>query len=713
MLIAFGLLVLLVLGSTTFVHIRTLKHDYLEALEWRAEALSQGILNDIIKWGGDMSPRKIQSALRGSAFLCKSTYEQNKEQWITHIAIVDEQGVLAVHNDRDLQGSPVESRLLLEELHQHERKIVLDRDSYHSLIPIFNSQQIYMGTIDVGIDRTLVDTKIRQMLWQALALFGVFLVLSVIVSSVFTQVLLTAPMQQLVSTGKEFARGHPVSLDSFSRRKDELGVLGGVFTHIGHYLQGVAVIASHIATGSLNDSVEVRSEHDALGKACMDMMAYLRQVAEMMARIAQGDLRFSMAPRSPHDAFGHAIQLMTDGLKNFIRQIRESSDQIAATGEEIASLSQHDSRIARNVTESVENMVSTMHQMGSSVEEVTGNMEGLSSSVEETSSSISQMTTSIKHIASNADALTGQTEQTIASLQGTLNSLEDVVDNIDKSQLLAKETTQNAFEGQQAVELVTGSMQTIDESVTTAVEAITQFSQRSQDIDSILDVIRDITEQTSLLALNASIIAAQAGSHGRGFAVVADEIKGLATGVGTSTKNIAAIVQSLKQDTNHVVQTIHTGASSVEQGIKQTQQARQALEKILESANQSSTLVNNIADTLHALVSTSRQVSDAMQEVKLMTDDITRATNEQKTTTAQIEQAISQINDMAAQIHLSTNEQTRGVHQLLVMAEDVMEVILQNQASSQHITQRSELLSSQAELLLHAVERFTLDDEER
>lgn len=65
----------------------------------------------------------------------------------------------------------------------------------------------------------------------------------------------------------------------------------------------------------------------------------------------------------------------------------------------------------------------------------------------------------------------------------------------------------------------------------TAVDAITRFSERSQEIDTILDVIRNITEQTSLLALNASIIVAQAGNHGRGVAVVADEIRELSNGV--------------------------------------------------------------------------------------------------------------------------------------------------------------------------------------
>ncbi len=710
MLLAVGLLVVIVLGTSTFVHIRTLNNNYLEALEWRSKALAQGILNDIVTWGGNLTPQNIQSALQGSAFLCRSTYEQNKDDWITHIAVIDEAGNIAAHNDRNMQGLSIESALLREKLRQQTQMSVLDGDAYHTFLPIFGAEDVYMGTIDIGTAKILVDKKIQQVLVDSVVLFVIFLVVTVVSIGVLMQLLFISPMKRLVATGQQFAQGNLAAIESFSFQKDEIGIIGSVFQRIGQYLQGIAATASHIATGALGDDVQVRSEQDILGKAFRAMLAYLGQVADVMKRIAEGDLTFEAQPRSSQDAFGRAIQHMTDGLRSLIRQIRSSSKQIAATGETIASLAERDIRIVQNVTYSVENMVSTMNQMGASMEEVTRNMDALTSSVEETSTSISQMTFSIRHIAANTGTLKEQTDQTITFLNETVGSLEDVVNGVDLSQQLSLQTSQNALEVQQAVELVINSMHTIHQTVTTAVEAIHQFSTRSQDIDSILAVIRNITDQTSLLALNASIIAAQAGIHGRGFAVVADEIKSLAAGVGTSTKDIAAIVQTLKQDTQNIVETIHNGASSVEQGIKHTQQAQKTLESILESADHSSSVVTEIAGTLHALMMKSRKVSDAMKQVELMTDDITRATNEQKITTGQIDLAIGMVNDMAAQISLAIREQARGIHQVLSVTEEVMKIILQNQESSQHITQTSEQLSSQADLLLQEVERFRITD---
>jgi methyl-accepting chemotaxis protein len=319
------------------------------------------------------------------------------------------------------------------------------------------------------------------------------------------------------------------------------------------------------------------------------------------------------------------------------------------------------------------------------------------------------MATSITSIATNTAELTRQTEETIAYLQGTVTSLSEVVENIDLSKQLSQETIQDARAGQEAVEQVTRSMEEIQTIVATAVESITQFAQRSRDIDTVLEVIRDITDQTALLALNAAIIAAQAGEHGRGFAVVAAEIRNLADGVGKSTKDIAAIVQTLQQDTNRVVQVSNEGAEKVKQGMERTQQARQTLHKILTSAERSSMVISQSADTLHDVMAASQTVSTAMEQVDTMTDDITSATAQHEASTKQINQALTHINDMTSQIQQTTTGQLRGIQLVLGAMRKVIELSEQNMESSQGITNEAAELSSQADLLVQSIGRFTLN----
>ncbi len=709
-LVSVGLIILVVLGSSTFIHLQNLQSDSLEAMNLRSEALAQGIVNDIltrVPLNIDTDEQRLHAMLRASFIIGNQIYEMNKDKGISFIATIAPAGIIVCHSKRDQWDKSLEDSPLFPFLQQREQMTVFDGEYYHTFIPIFSEKNVFLGTIDIGSPKTVIERKIAKVIRQTVVLFIGFLLLAFFAVSLFVHVVLTKPIRQLVASGEQLARGNLVRIP-FKEQSAEIASLNRSFNSISAYLQHVAEVSSNIATGVIASEIQVRSTHDILGQAIHDMLQYLEHIATVAAKAADGNLTETVRIRSAQDAFGRIIQSMTEGLRSLVEQLKTSAHRIAATGSTISSLTKHDTEIAEHVQRSAEQMASTAHEMGASIEEVAQNMEMLSSSVEETSASVAQMTTSVGHIASKAKNLRNQTHQTIEFLKNTVASLDDIVTSTDESQKLAQATIHDALSGQEAVEQVSTSVETIQCTMTIAVESITRFAQRSSDIDTILDVIREITEQTSLLALNASIIAAQAGAHGRGFAVVADEIKNLASGVGSSTKDIAAIVHTLQQETTHVVQTIHEGASNVKQGIERTQQAREALQKILSSAERSSSLVTQVASTLHDLMTSSQQVSRAMQQVDTMTDDITLATNEQEASAEQINKAIAMINDMTSQTQHATAEQLHGVQMLLTTTDDVTDLIDQNLQSSQRISETTIELASQADILLRSIERFTL-----
>ncbi|GAK59811.1 methyl-accepting chemotaxis sensory transducer [Candidatus Vecturithrix granuli] len=705
-LLAIGMVIFVVLGTSTYVHLQVMKQDFLESIKERSEALAQDIINGILEV--TRFQQSIEGNLGALSLRCIKLYERNKEKNIAHFAVINASGIIEAHNDRTFWEQPVKDPYLLAYLQQHEQMIVLIDEIYHTLVPVFGDKQNYLATIDIGVPKDFFDQKVQALLVQTIVLFLLFLLFAFVSGSLMLSFLILRPIKNLVESGQQLAEGNLVQNIHPTKRRDEIAILGKVFNQVAGYLQHLAEVASQIAIGKLNGEVHVRSQHDLLGKAVQEMLRYLIDVADVAANVANGDLTETIQVRSSDDAFGRAIQIMTEGLRTLILKIRASAEQIAMTGVSISSLADQDITIVKQVSTAADTMTSTMQELGGSIEEVATNIDTLSASVEVTSTSVSEMTVSIAHIASKTNDLTAQAHQTITSLGETVRWLKDVEQSTDASKQLAQETIQDAIQGQDAVEQVMGSMETLNLAVSASVDAITRFAKRSEDIDTILSVIREITERTSLLALNASIIAAQAGAHGRGFAVVAEEIKNLSSGVESSTKDIAQIVKSLQQDTGNVVQTIHAGADEVKQGIERTSQARETLQKILNSAERSSALVVQIASTLHDLVAISHQVSASMEQVNMMTNEITAATNQQKATTEQIHQAIVQINDMTSHIQRAITEQATGVRQLLDMTGGVIGFIQQNLESSQHIVHTTQELSSQAELLLHAVDRFKL-----
>lgn len=532
---------------------------------------------------------------------------------------------------------------------------------------------------------------------------GFFVLVSLVVAT-----RIVTPLKQLSRHARQIASGDfRETVEVLAQ--NELGDLSRSLHAVSTAFRDVSRTAEAIAAGNLSHAVQLRSESDSLGRALQAMSAYLRDMASLTEQIARGDLTGAIHIRSADDVLGHALQVMTEGLHALIGQAKQSVAQLLATRATISDLAVQNIGVVEDVHSCVEQMNATMHGMGMSVEDVSQNMDTLSTSMEETATSVTQMATSMKHIATNTTNLNQHAQQVSADIMQTLQSLEQIVASTDTSQQLAQETMQDAREGQQAVEQVMASMQTIQQTITMAIEAITHFAQQSQEITTILDVIRDITEQTSLLALNASIIAAQAGSHGRGFAVVADEIKTLSTRVNASTKDIAVIVRALQQDTERVVQSVHDGANDVNLGMERTRQAQHALNKITASAERSSGVVAEIADALNGLMSISRTVSSAMEHVYAMTEDIMAATKQHNVGTTHIHDAISQITDMTSQIQHATTIQLTGIRQVLETTQHLSDVMANNLDSSQRIVAVTHDLSAQATILSQSVDLFRLD----
>ncbi|PSW18609.1 methyl-accepting chemotaxis protein [Photobacterium sanctipauli] len=204
----------------------------------------------------------------------------------------------------------------------------------------------------------------------------------------------------------------------------------------------------------------------------------------------------------------------------------------------------------------------------------------------------------------------GETDSVATSITEMGVTIREIAGNTEQAAANADNSYQGATQGLAEVSATKERIKALSDDLSQTSHEIASLSGLSENIGSVLDVIKGIAEQTNLLALNAAIEAARAGEQGRGFAVVADEVRSLALRTRQSTEEITTIIGSLQQQTGEVVE--HIGRCQ-EQGNVSVEQANSAEAKI-----------NQIMADMQQIMDTSTQIAAAVEQQSLVSDEIGR-----------------------------------------------------------------------------------------
>ncbi len=247
-------------------------------------------------------------------------------------------------------------------------------------------------------------------------------------------------------------------------------------------------------------------------------------------------------------------------------------------------------------------------------------------------SQVMESSTQLSSSAEQLTAVTGKASQDVmrqraesdmvaTAINEMSSTAQEVARNANDAAAASRTADEQASKGNQVVSSAINSINELAEQVSDTAMVIKELEGESHDISTVLNVIREIAEQTNLLALNAAIEAARAGEQGRGFAVVADEVRTLAQRSQESTQEINDIINRLQEKSSSAVEAMESGLKQTASSVEQAQQAGEALSEITQAV----TVINGMNIQI---ASAAEEQSAVAEETNRNVVNITQIANE-------------------------------------------------------------------------------------
>lgn len=325
------------------------------------------------------------------------------------------------------------------------------------------------------------------------------------------------------------------------------------------------------------------------------IVAPLQQTVLFAQRIAAGDLSHDL-PEDRRDEPGQlmaAMQVMSVSLRTLVGRIGGGVSQIAAAAEQLSAITAQTSAGVLSQKMETEQTATAMHQMAATVQEVAHNAE--------------------------------------------------------QASLAARVADNEAQQGNQVVQQTVSQIGQLATEVEESAEAIAALNQESARIGGVLEVIRNVAEQTNLLALNAAIEAARAGEQGRGFAVVADEVRALAKRAQDSTEEIEGLIVSLQQLAKGAVEKMDSSRTLTQRTVTLAGEAGDALGRITQAVSTIEQMNQQIAAAAEEQSAVAETISESVTRVRDIGEQSASASQQTASSSAELARLGVELQGLVAQ----------------------------------------------------------------
>ncbi len=354
-------------------------------------------------------------------------------------------------------------------------------------------------------------------------------------------------------------------------------------------------------------------------------------VSTVMQKIAAGDYK-ARANVTSEDELGQVAKGLNGMLDNTVSLIssREERDQIQAS---IMKLLNDVSGVAEgDLTKEAEVSADMTGSIADSFNFMIEELRRIIGDVQETTLSVgtaaNEIQATAEHLAETSQSQSLQIVDTSAAIDEMATSIRQVSENASSSALVADQSRSNSMKGAEAVGRTVRGMEAIRERVQETSKRLKRLGESSQEVGEIVDLIGDIADRTSILALNASIQAAMAGEAGRGFAVVAEEVERLAERSTNATKRIGSLIKTIQTETNEAVASMEDTIREVVSGSSLASEAGKALEEIRAVSEKLAELIQSISMAAKQQARGSEALAKAMSDISETTQQTAAGTKE-------------------------------------------------------------------------------------
>ncbi len=422
--------------------------------------------------------------------------------------------------------------------------------------------------------------------------------------------------------------------------------------HIGRQIESLSASIEKVTLGDLTQKIEIAEDNEigiiakGLDFLIERLLITVRKLKSITGNVSAAISQLNLTFKNVINGISNR-QRSLEEISRAVKNASGSQKQTIANTEKLLSLSNDN--------------VSALLEMRAASEEIASSIGNLNSNISDSYSAVAGLTQSAQKVASMADNATSAVHKASTSIEEINASVKEAEKTIKESAELSNRTTNIIAEkGMLSVVDAMEGMERIEDSVNSLTEAIERLGRRSRDIEKILSVIKDVTEQTGMLSLNAQILAVQAGEHGKSFSIVADEMRTLWEKTAASTQDIATIVSTLQKEIREAMDSTMETVRMVEEGNHVVLKTGDALREILHASQKSTQMAASIE---HAAAQQAKGLSlifNAVDDIQNMILDVNRTTGQQERDTASLLESISSIKESMEAARNATDKQAES-----------------------------------------------------